>query len=157
MTILGIDPGTTMTALCGFDGTQAIEPVIVTNGRVLGRLGVYGRSGEPLTVAIETISSYGMPVGAEVFQTCEWIGRFHQVAVDCGLEVIRIPRGEVKLHLCQSARAKDANIRQALLDRLGPVGTKKNPGALYGVKSHIWSALAVAVTAWDRAATASAR
>jgi hypothetical protein len=56
-------------------------------------------------------------------------------------------RRDVKLHLCGSARAKDPNIRQALLDRFGPVGTKKAPGPLYGVKSHIWSALAVAVTA----------
>jgi len=46
-------------------------------------------------------------------------------------------------------KAKDANIRQALIDKLGPVGTKKSPGPLWGVKSHIWSALAVAVTALE--------
>jgi hypothetical protein len=47
-------------------------------------------------------------------------------------------------------RAKDQNIRQALIDRLGPPGTKKNPGPTYGVTSHMWSALAVAVTAHDK-------
>ena len=62
-------------------------------------------------------------------------------------------REDVKLHLCGSPRAKDANIRQALIDRWGgkaeAVGTVKKPGPLYGVKSHAWSALAVAVTALE--------
>ena len=56
-------------------------------------------------------------------------------------------RKDVKLHLCGSPRAKDPNIRQALLDKLGPVGTKRQPGPCYGVKSHAWAALGVAVTA----------
>jgi len=56
-------------------------------------------------------------------------------------------RKEVKIYLCGSMKAKDPNIRQALIDRLGDPGTKKNPGPTYGVKSHAWSALAVAVTA----------
>jgi hypothetical protein len=41
-------------------------------------------------------------------------------------------------------RAKDANIRQALIDKLGAVGTKKAPGPLYGISGHLWAALAVA-------------
>jgi len=32
----------------------------------------------------------------------------------------------------------------------GAVGTKKAPGPLYGVKTHMWSALAVAVVAAGR-------
>lgn len=62
-------------------------------------------------------------------------------------------RRAVKLHLCGSMRAKDGNIRQALVDRFGgqaqAVGTKKAPGPLFGLSSHRWSALAVAVTWWD--------
>jgi hypothetical protein len=94
-------------------------------------------------IAIEMIASYGMAVGADVFQTCVEIGRFVEVAEG---NVSLVFRRDVKMHLCGSARAKDANIRQAMLDRLGPVGTKKAPGPLYGVKSHIWAALAVAIT-----------
>jgi len=90
-----------------------------------------------------------MAVGAEVFQTCVEIGRFREAAGrHTGEENIQLVfRKDVKIQLCQSMRAKDANIRQSLLDRFGPVGTKKVPGPLFGVKSHIWSALAVAVIA----------
>ena len=97
-------------------------------------------------LAIEMVASYGMAVGKEVFETVRWIGRFQQCWRDP--DAVRlIYRRDVKLHLCGSPRAKDANIRQALIDQLGPVGVKREPGPLYGVKSHAWSALAVAVTA----------
>jgi hypothetical protein len=87
-------------------------------------------------------------VGAEVFETCVWIGRFMEAY---GAEhVHRITRGQIKTHLCHSMRAKDANIRQALIDRFGKPGTKRYPGALYGVSGDLWAALAVAVTWWDR-------
>jgi hypothetical protein len=99
-------------------------------------------------LAIEMVASYGMPVGREVFETVRWIGRMQQVWHNP--EAVRfVYRQDVKLHLCGSPRAKDANIRQALIDKLGPVGTKAAPGPLYGIKSHVWSALAVAVTAFD--------
>ena len=47
-------------------------------------------------------------------------------------------------------RAKDSNIRQALLDLYGgdkrkAIGIKAEPGPLYGIKSHMWAALGVAV------------
>ena len=92
------------------------------------------------------IASYGMPVGREVFETCVWIGRFQQAWHDP--EAVRLVyRRDVKLHLCGSPKAKDGNIRAALIDKLGPVGLKSAPGPLYGVKSHAWAALAAAVTA----------
>lgn len=44
----------------------------------------------------------------------------------------RIPRLKVKVHLCHDSRAKDANIRQAILDRFGgkavAIGSKRQPG-----------------------------
>ena len=66
-------------------------------------------------------------------------------------------RHEVKLHLCGSARAKDANVRQALIDRFGPgkelaIGRKAAPGPLYGMTGDCWAALGVAVTDADQRA-----
>ena len=102
-------------------------------------------------LAIEMVESFGMPVGKEVFQTVRWIGRFQQAFRDP--EAARLVyRKEVKLHLCGTARAKDPNVRAAIIDRFGPgkdiaIGRKSSPGPLYGVSGHAWSALAVAMTA----------
>lgn len=90
------------------------------------------------------IQSFGMPVGNEVFETIRWVGVFCECAIPpCEL----VFRKDIKIHLCGSMRAKDANIRQALIDKLGPQGTKKAPGPTYGVSKHAWAALAVAVFA----------
>ena len=85
-----------------------------------------------------------MAVGRSVFVTLLWIGRFVELMRG---DMELIPRRSAKMFLCNSMKAKDANIRQALIDRLGEQGTKKKQGGTYGVKSHIWSALAIAVTA----------
>ena len=78
-------------------------------------------------LVIEMIASYGMPVGKEVFETCVWIGRFKELAIIRNIKVEYIYRKDEKMNLCQSMKAKDSNIRQALIDRFGIVGTKKNP------------------------------
>lgn len=70
------------------------------------------------------IASYGMPVGKEIFDTCVWIGRFIE-ANDKDYKFVY--RKDEKINLCNSMKAKDSNIRQALIDRFGEVGTKKNP------------------------------
>jgi hypothetical protein len=91
-----------------------------------------------------------MPVGKEVFETAEWIGRFLQKASGCKFDTYtKIYRKDVKINLCQSMKAKDSNIRHALIDRFGPVGVKKNPGWFYGVSKDIWSAVAIGVTFAD--------
>jgi hypothetical protein len=103
-------------------------------------------------VVIEKVESFGMAVGAEVFETVYVSGRLAQAVIERvpGTQVARIGRRAVKLHLCGNARAKDTNIRQAILDRYGgrvtARGDKKIPGPLYKVKSHAWPALALAIT-----------
>jgi hypothetical protein len=107
-------------------------------------------------IAIEMIASYGMAVGREIFETCVWIGRFMQ-AWRNPKAVRLIYRRDVKLRLCGTVKAKDANVRQALIDmfpktgggKIPQIGTKAQPGPLYGVASHAWAAVAVAVTALD--------
>lgn len=146
-TILAIDPGTEESGWCVLaDGKVTLSGVMPN--RELLRMLTMQRRNDPRNhvLAIEMIASYGMAVGREVFETVWWIGRLTQ-AWHNPESVMRIYRQEVKLHLCKSPRAKDANVRQALIDLLGAPGTKRNPGATYGVKSHAWAALAVAVTA----------
>jgi hypothetical protein len=157
--IYAIDPGPTKSAFVVWDGSRVIESGWTGNEFIRQSMQGFldagahwenkGGNYPKRRVAIEAIASYGMAVGAEVFQTCVEIGRFYETSArHTGEENIQLVfRKDVKIHLCQSMRAKDPNIRQALLDRFGAVGTKKAPGPLYGVKSHIWSALAVAVTA----------
>jgi Holliday junction resolvasome RuvABC endonuclease subunit len=143
MRIMAIDPGTEESGWCVLEGGQVRRSGVSRNAELLGNIVTIFRTCDVL--AIEMIASYGMAVGREVFETCVWIGRFQQ-QWHRPTEVCMVYRRDVKLHLCGSAKAKDANIRQALLDLLGPQGTKKEPGPTYGVKSHAWAALGVAVT-----------
>lgn len=145
MNILAIDPGTAESGWCTFLEGKVCESGTSSNADVLEHIKQcnYSRIN---TLAIEMVASYGMAVGREVFETVRWIGRFQQ-AWRAPEEVRLIYRRDVKSHLCGSMRAKDTNVWQAIIDRLGPVGTKKEPGPLYGVKSHARSAVAVAIIA----------
>jgi hypothetical protein len=147
MTLLAIDPGPVLSAWLVMVEGKVSHFDKTGNEAILHEI----RRGACSTahhVAIEMIASFGMPVGREVFETCVWIGRFMEAfgADRCD----RLTRIEIKSHLCHSAKAKDANIRQALIDRLGPPGTKKAPGGTYGISGDVWSALAVAVTWMDK-------
>jgi hypothetical protein len=154
MNITAIDPGYTHSAVVTFDGERVTERLYDTNDVVLGLVWAYTNPVGALV--IEQVESYGMTVGKEVFGTVWWAGRFHQAWLEGGAVQYpyQMPRREVKLHLCGQSRAKDANIRQALIDRFGPtkeqaIGRKKSPGPLYGISGDMWAALAVAVTWWD--------
>jgi hypothetical protein len=95
-----------------------------------------------------------MAVGREVFETVHWAGRFTEAAHP--MRVVQLPRRTVKLRLCQDSRARDSNIRQALIDRFGgkaAIGTTKARGPLYGISKDVWSALAIAVTYADQEET----
>lgn len=140
---IGIDPGPREYAWVVWDGSRVVDCGDTPNSQP------YVWRGHPRSqLAIEWIESFGMAVGREVFETVFSIGAMAMLVPDA-IEVRLVPRRDVKLHLCASPRAKDANVRQALIDRFGPVGTKKNPGPLRGIASHRWAALAVAVTAHD--------
>lgn len=99
----------------------------------------------------ERVEGFGMPVGSEVFETVRWEGEYRCYCRRLGIEFQQVPRRTIKLHHCHSARATDANIRQALVDRFGKRGTKKNPGRTYGITGKdIWSAFAIAIYWRDR-------
>jgi hypothetical protein len=147
MRILAVDPGTTYSGWCVWDGAVHAFGVDA-NAEVLAMLSANTQGAD--VVALEMVASYGMPVGAEVFRTVWWTGRFAEAWIrHRGEHPIEVFRKEVKLHHCLNARAKDANVRQALIDRLGPKGTKSEPGPTYGITSHVWPALAVALYVAD--------
>ena len=154
MRILAIDPGNELSAFCLVENGVPIRSGKLRNEELIADL--RARVFEPATLAVEMIASYGMAVGREVFDTCLWIGRFVEAWQAHGGEYRLIYRRQVKLHLCESVRANDANIRAALIDRFGPgkdkaVGRKATPGPLFGLKGDEWSALAIALTAHEPA------
>ena len=153
MRILAIDPGNTETgyAILQLPEFQLIEFGKTENNALLGRFKA------PLhvdAVAIEMVASYGMAVGREVFETCVWIGRFTQALQ--GENISYIYRREEKLALCHDSKAKDSNIRQALIDRYAKhdlkngKGVKSNPDVFYGVSKDVWQAIAVGVTLFEK-------
>ena len=158
MIILAIDPGPERSAWCRFDSHQQLVAAhgYDANDAMLELFIDWQFEIEFDRLAIEWVESYGMAVGKDVFQTVRWIGRFEQAWYRTPVELV--PRKAVKITLCNSMKAKDGNIRQALIDRfpatgggkIPQIGLKASPGPLYGVSSHVWSALAVAVTAAER-------
>lgn len=147
MLILAIDPGPEQSAMVFYrpsDGDLGDREILPNNEIILGiRHKFYSAN---TILVIEQIASFGMAVGASVFETVFWSGMFAEAWDSQAGKWDRIKRHEVKMHLCGSMRAKDANIRQALIDKLGEPGTKKNPGKTYGISKDLWSALAIAVT-----------
>jgi len=147
--MIAIDPGPDNSAY-----------VVMSNGEIEGfgivpteeLLDMLGHAPPGQLAVIEMIASYGMPVGAEVFDTCVYIGQMIEMA-NRNYELMF--RREVKMHLCNNNHAKDSNVRQALIDKYGPgkekaIGLKKTPGPLHGVSKDVWAALGVAVTWTER-------
>ncbi len=149
MKLLCIDPGTEVSGVVIYDGKEIMfRHSGIDNYELLALVilpSVYDH------LAIEMVASYGMAVGKSVFETCVWIGRFIQAFPG---DYTKIYRKDVKMCLCHNMRAKDANIRQAILDRFPAtgggktpqVGIKSNPGPLFGISKHAWAALGVGIT-----------
>lgn len=158
--VLAIDPGNTESAyvVLDKDTRRPTDFDKIPNLQLLARLPVIAEDFELAGIAIEMVASYGMPVGADVFETCVWIGRFTQLADGFYRQppVDLVKRHPVKVHHCHSAKAKDSNITQALVDRFAPgqpnrgKGTKANPGWFYGFAADVWQAYALGVYVADQ-------
>ena len=170
--ILAIDPGPSSSGYVLLAGATVEVSGVLPNVEILSAvLPAALESGALL--AVEEMAGQGpnRPVGLDEFRTARWSGRFEQRWLDRGGAPPRfVLRREVKLALLNASSGNDAQVRCALLNlwggeeaALGPKGQKvkkgeaKIRGPLYGVSSHAWSALAVAVTArelLEREATA---
>jgi len=160
--ILAIDPGNIESGWCLINDDYTVEDKGKwRNEDILESLSDYFWKYNPEHIVIEMIASYGMAVGQTVFDTCVWIGRFMQEAIAINAEsndfVSRIYRKDIKMNICGQVRAKDSNIRQALVDRFsyerhkakGGKGVKADPGFFYGFSKDMWAAYAVGVTYLD--------
>jgi len=148
MKVYGIDPGTFKSALVGINEKYEVIERLYEDNRVIEK---YLEELEDAEVAIEFMQSYGMAVGRGTFVTVRWIGRFER-AFDQGDSefsdlVYFYARPTVRAHVCSGiVKVKDKDIRAALIMRLGE---SKKGHPLEGIKKHLWSALAVAVTHMD--------
>lgn len=149
MDICAIDPGTEQSAMLCWDGSKISGARILPNWEICSLL-TCNNDGRDSMLCIEMIASYGMPVGKETFETVLWIGRFMQAwhgETDTDAQLVY--RRDIKMHHCGSMKAKDSNIRQALIDKYGAPGTKKNPGKTYELTKDLWQAFALATYVYE--------
>jgi hypothetical protein len=150
--VLAIDPGPTESAYYYGNPSDKVSPVIqaekLPNGNLLRMLSVQPTYFPAGLIGIEEVVSYGRPVGAEVFHTVRMIGRLEQLfESEYEQSPILVPRSKMSAWLCLNRTAKDAHIRQRLIDLYGPgkdkaIGRKATPGPLYGMKADVWLAFA---------------
>lgn len=148
--MIACDPGNTRSAICAFNGVRVNWVKLMLNADLIKMIRSSGDSLKDQHVVIEMVASYGMIVGQEIFDTCRVIGQIQEAAESMGAKVTLVFRKTVVAHICHSAKASDANIKQALKDRFGQKGTKAAPGIFYGVSgSDQWSAIAIATWGLD--------
>lgn len=160
--VTGIDPGPRRSAWVTIDGKDVVAHGYDECEKLAAE--IKGGKFHGHTIGCEMVASYGMAVGEDTFETVYWIGYFDACSRDGGskgfYKIYRKRDREfpsILMHLCKSNRAKDQNVRQAILDMYEPtgggkvpqVGTSKQRGPLYGITTHNWSALAVAITCRD--------
>lgn len=160
MRLFAIDPGSSVSGwvLLRPETRILLDAGVDDNREVLAWLHGKEVRGKTFQQAVyERVVPMGFSVGATIFDTVWWTGAFCEAfnGTDCE-SVPWVSRNQVKVAMCgQCTKVNDAAIRKRLLwlysedGRLSErevVGTRKHPGPLHGVKSHAWSALAVAHT-----------
>lgn len=154
MRVLAVDPGLRQSAFCLIDA-DTLRPVlfgIEPNEDLRHRIRQMDFSEED-RAAVEMMQSYGNLIGRDVLETAVWIGRFYEALLRRLAEPPALVfRMEERMHICRSARAGDAEIRRALIDRfcdhdfrMGR-GTKAEPDWFHGFRADVWAAYAVGLT-----------
>ena len=148
MNLLAIDPGSDQSAwvLLNTETREVLDSGIEGNLDMVDSL--VATMTEMDHMAIEYIYRRGMPLMQQAIDTVWWCGRFVQAWGSDAYSLM--DRRDVKWCICRDQRAKDANIRAALVDMYGGkekgIGRKASPGPLYGLKADMWSALAIGIT-----------
>ena len=156
--ILALDTGTTNTGFvyveCDVDKLpRLLDFGIIENQEMLQYIGNSNND----AIVMENFQCMGMAVGTSTFNAAIWLGRFIEASRRSHPHqtVHLMHRSAIKMEICGSPRAKDPNIRQSIIDmypagqgggKVPQIGINKQRGPLYGVSSHVWSALAVAIS-----------
>ncbi|MCE5247922.1 hypothetical protein LLG88_13495 [bacterium] len=160
MVIVGVDPGPETSGYVVWDHA---EPKVLESGTaikndvllraILPRSLRLQQQHALVILAIERAQALGRPAGRALLDTVFFSGQVAEYwRLAGGRDPFLVEFGDVSRYFCHSRHAKESYIRQTLLDRFGAPGTKKKPGAFYGVHGHAWSALALAVAVADSVA-----
>lgn len=152
---IGIDTGTKESALVALQGQQILDKQFKPNMSLIDDIVKLSLNGNAI-LAIEMFEGRGQIAGQSSYDSIFIGGLYARAWIERNDNTpILIYRREVKTALCGVSGVNDANIRRAILDRfpsvgggaVPQVGIKKQPGPLYGISKHLWSALAVSITA----------
>jgi len=148
MRILSLDVGTTESAYALMD--YSLENPLIKFGKIPNEKIDLELCLDRYDIMVyEEFASYGMPIGQSTMKSIWWNGWYCNTADMAGKPYAPVLRKDVKMHLCGTMKAKDCNIRQALIDKYGEPGKKACPGILYGVSKDVWSAIAINVTYYE--------
>lgn len=148
--VIAIDPGPTVSGWSCYSGAD-IGAGVDENETVLAILHANG----PSALVLERVQNYGRILGKSTFDTIYWTGRFAQAGYAHGHTVQRMYFADVRQHFCgRRSKVKERDVWLQIVERYGgaarAVGTRKAPGSIAHVKGHARSALALALTWWDR-------
>ena len=116
--IMGVDPGTTESGVCFIrDDYCCYMADKIVNDDLFILLKSLNKNG--LIVAIESMQSYGMTMGASIIQSCYMIGRLIQICEDKGFEYNLVPRPTYSKAIICGNKVNDALLRAALENRFG--------------------------------------
>jgi hypothetical protein len=120
--VLSIDPGPVRSGYVVLHDGVPVKWGWEDNDWLRGMIADYAADEEfnglsAVHVAVEYLRPRGMPTAGEEMDTLYELGR---LTADVPRDrIVKISRHEVKMALCGNVRAKDANIRAALIDRFG--------------------------------------
>ena len=154
--MIAIDPGDIKSAYVTLNSEGEItDKGKVDNDWLLKKLASKNKPWSIERLVIEYPKPRGQAMYTQLVDTIFWIGRFVQA---WGGTWSKIDRKDVKMVLCGRSNAKDSNVRAALISlfaahkkqgggKIPQIGTKSQPGPLYGFVADTWQALGVAM-AW---------
>lgn len=166
--ILAIDPGTSKSAYCMMRTDYSIISAAKVDNDDALKLVKIGEYDGLVIECMEARHVQNGVIGAETYDTCYWIGRYMQAAIDRGKPVNRVYRADERKRLVPTKKNKlpphpstvgqsaDAQIRATLIRRFAKHDLKNGKGkaackdTFYGFHADMWSACAVGVVHLDK-------